>query len=184
MSDNIYVTVESAAIDITLQNATASVTVEASQGAAGPQGATGPAGPEGPTGPQGPQGLTGAAGPPGADGAAPEITAVAAENLSAGRAVIMAGGQIAYFQPSEPSHLGRVIGITKTSALSGANVTVQTGGIATDASFTFDADTPIFIGDDGELQTAPPSTGIVHNIGVALSGTQILLNINFSIIQN
>lgn len=126
----------------------------------------------------------GPAGPPGADGSAPQIQGLALENLSAGRAVIMEGGAFKYFQPSDPLHLGRVVGITISSATTGSQVTVQTGGIVTDASFTFDPDTPIFVTADGELSSSPPTSGTIHLVGLSLAGDQILLNINFSIIQN
>ncbi len=126
----------------------------------------------------------GPAGPPGADGSAPELVATAGENMSSGRVVIYDSGQFFYFQPSNPSHAGRVIGITKTSALAGVSVAAQTGGIMSDAAFTFASESAIFVSDDGELTENPPASGLVQKIGVSISGTQILININLTLISN
>lgn len=123
-------------------------------------------------------------GPPGADGAAPELVAMAGENMSSGRAVIYSSGQFLYFQPSNPAHAGRVIGITKTSALAGGSVAAQTGGIISDAAFTFSQDSAIFVSDDGELTENPPPSGLIQKIGVSISGTRILININLTLISN
>lgn len=128
-------------------------------------------------------GTQGTPGPPGADGGAPELAGLAGENLSAGRAVIQSAGAFYYFQPANPVHIGRVIGITKTSAVAGQNITVQTGGVATDASFTFPPDVPVFAGLDGELNQAPPAAGLVQKIGVSLSGTQVLINSNITLLK-
>lgn len=128
-------------------------------------------------------GTQGPPGPPGDNGEAPTITATAGENLSAGRAVVIDTAQAYYFQPTNPAHIGRVVGVTKTSATAGASVNIQTGGIVTDAAFTFAPDLPIFSGNDGELTETPPAAGIVQKVGVSIAANQILLNINTSLKQ-
>lgn len=127
------------------------------------------------------QGPTGA---PGANGSAPEVTAPAGANMSAGRAVVMLAGSFFYFQPTNPAHVGRLVGITKTSATISNPVAAQTGGIISDVSFAFTPDLPVFIGTDGELTTTPPGAGnLVQKVGLSLTAGQILLNFNITLIQ-
>lgn len=124
-------------------------------------------------GSQGPQGIPGPAG-----GAT--VIYPAGENLSAGRVVIIDGGEAFYFQPSDPAHSGRAFGVTVGSATVGNNVTIQTIGEATDASFSAFADVPLYIGDDGELQTTwPTGPALLQKAGFGTGTNKI--KIDFSI---
>ena len=107
----------------------------------------------------------------------------AGENLSTGRAVIIEGGQAIYFQPSDPAHGGRAWGITKTSATAGNDVTIQREGVVTDVAFSGFADEALYIGDDGELQTSWPGSGLLQKAGIAAGSNKVKIDFSIQIQQ-
>lgn len=125
---------------------------------------------------QGPQGEPG---PPG--GAV--VSYPAGENISAGRLVILESGSVRYFQPGTPSHAGRALGVTKTSATTGQSVQVQVAGVLSDAAFAFTPDAPVYSRTDGELFSTPGASGSVQYVGTALSVNSININIDSSLIR-
>ena len=125
---------------------------------------------------QGPQGEPG---PPG--GAVVEYPA--AQNLSAGRLVILDGGGVRYFQPANPAHAGRALGITKTSGTTGQTVQIQIAGILSDPAFSFTPDAIVYSRADGELFSTPLSTGIVQFVGTALTANSINISIDSPLIR-
>lgn len=79
----------------------------------------------------------------------------AGENLSAGRVVVIDGGEAFYFDPTDATHHNRAFGVTRTSATAGYDVTIQPAyTVATDAAFTFAADIPLWVGSSGEVVNA------------------------------
>lgn len=126
---------------------------------------------------------TGPQGPPGPAGGT-SVTYTAGENLSSGRAVIIDNGEAFYFQPSDPAHVGRVMGLTVTSASTGNDVDIQLSGTVTDAAFTFTPDLPVFARADGELFNTPGTSGTAQYIGVAVSADTLILNIGLFIVQS
>lgn len=110
-------------------------------------------------------------------------TYTAGENLSAGRVVIIDGGAAFYFQPSNSVHGGRAYGMTKTSATAGNTVTVQRDGVLTDAAFSGFSDEPLYVGTDGELQTAWPVSGLIQKAGVAAGGNKVKIDFSIQIQQ-
>lgn len=125
---------------------------------------------------QGPQGEPG---PPG--GAV--VSYPAGENISAGRLVILDSNTVRYFQPGTPSHAGRALGVTKTSATTGQSVQVQVAGVLSDAAFAFTPDAPVYSRADGELFATPLGTGIVQFVGTALTTNSVNINIDSSLIR-
>lgn len=149
------------------------------------------------TGPQGPAGATGAGVPTGgtvgqvatklssADydiewanpGAASNLeTYPAGENLNAGRLVVIDGGEAFYFQISNPLHAGRAFGITKSSALTGNDVTIQPSGIVTDAAFSALTETPVWAIANGQISNTRPAPGLIQKVGVGLGSNKILID--------
>ena len=129
------------------------------------------------------QGITG---PPGQDGAdAPGATVIypAGENLSSGRVVVIESGSALYFQPSNILHVGRAYGITTTSALSGANVTLQLVGEVSDSAFSFSVNSRLWVGADGEIfDTVQP--GVSHQkAGISSSTTKMMIDFSTQIVQ-
>ncbi len=124
-------------------------------------------------GPQGPAGPAGGS----------TVTYPAGETLSAGRVVIIDGGGAFYFQPSDLTHSGRAFGITITSATVGNNVTIQTIGEATDASFASFADVPLYVIDDGELSTTWSPTGLLQKAGFGTGTNKVKIDFSIQLTQ-
>lgn len=127
-------------------------------------------------GTQGPQGPAGPAG-------GSTVTYPAGETLSAGRVVIIDGGEAFYFQPSDPTHSGRAFGITTTSATAGNNVNIQVLGEATDASFSAFADVPLYVIADGELSTTWPVSGLIQKAGIGTGTNKVKIDFSIQIQQ-
>lgn len=126
-------------------------------------------------------------GPPGPAGPAggSTVTYAAGENLSAGRVVVVDTLEAWYFQNTDTTHVGRAFGITTTSATAGNNVTIQVSGLVQDAAFTFTADTPLWVGADGEVFNTQPVTGvIIQKAGVAYEDKKLLIDFSVSVLKN
>ena len=130
---------------------------------------------------KGDKGDQGDPGPPGGS----IVTWPAGQNLSSGRAVIIDDGKAFYFQPGNVLHHGRAYGITATSALITTNVDIQIGGERSDAAFSFVADTPVWVDEDGEIvNTQPSGLAIVQQAGVASAAKKMIINFSLSIKNN
>lgn len=105
----------------------------------------------------------------------------AGETLSSGRAVIIDNGQAFYFQPSDPTHAGRLFGVTLTSATTGQNVSIQTMGEVTDSAYSFSSDLPVYVRADGELFNTPGASGLVQIVGASTGADKLYINIGMSI---
>ncbi len=129
--------------------------------------------------------IAGAPGPQGEVGPAggTSVEYPAGETLSAGRVVVIDGGDAFYFQPSDASHSGRAFGITTTSAVTGADISIQISGEATDAAFSAFSDVPLYVGDDGELQTTWPATGILQKAGFGTGTNKVKIDFSIQITQ-
>lgn len=106
-----------------------------------------------------------------------EITLTAGSALGGHRAVIADGSsQAQYADHSIPEHLGRVVGITTGAAVMGADVAVTTSGEVIEPSWDWTAG-KIFLGINGLLTQLAPTTGFIQVIGVALSPTKMLVDL-------
>lgn len=145
-------------VDVTLSDDTITVVIPT-----GTQGEVGPAGPEG--------------------GSA--VTYPAGENLSTGRVVILEGGEAFYFQPADPAHASRAYGVTLSSALIGANVSVQLSGVVQDAAFGFTEDRILWVGNDGEIQdTQPTGNRLIQTAGIAAENKKMKIDFSTRILKN
>lgn len=126
-------------------------------------------------------------GPPGPEGppGGSTVTYPAGENLSSGRVVIIDGGEAFYFQNTNAAHAGRAFGITRTSATTGNDVTIQVTGIVNDAAFTFTPDNELWIGADGEIFDTIPVTGVlIQKAGVGVENDKIAIDFAIQILRN
>lgn len=110
---------------------------------------------------------------PGGGGESFAISYVAAQNLSAGRCVVLSGGQASYFNPSDPTHAGRAYGITKASATTGGNVLIQIMGEMSDLAFSLTANAAVYVTSNGQLTSTRPTSGLIQYAGIAVSSTKI-----------
>lgn len=120
----------------------------------------------------------------GGAGESANFTLIAGENLSSGRAVMADGGQAYYFQPTNTAHVGRMIGVTKTSATSGNLVTVQPVGVIQDAALSFGADVVLWVDVDGEItDTQSGSWSILQKAGNSLEDDKMLIDFSITILK-
>ena len=122
---------------------------------------------------QGPPGLNGISG-----GASLNI--LAAENLS-GHIGVMVSSGLASAVTNNISYAGRLVGITKTSASQGSNVEIITYGELTGLTGLV-TDSILYLQANGTISATYPATGYVQRVGVALSPTSALINIQPPII--
>lgn len=126
------------------------------------------------------RGTQGIQGPPGPAGGT-AVTYDAGETLAAGRVVIIEGGEAFYFQPSDPTHQGRAYGITTGPANIGASATIQIGGEIENNAFTFAADSPLWVYNNGIIVDTPPVVSIIQSAGVSAAGNKMRINFSISI---
>lgn len=113
------------------------------------------------------------------------FTMVAGENLSSGRAVISNGGLAYYFQPSQISHVGRMIGVTTTSATTSGNVQVQPVGIVSDASLSFAENKILWVGDDGAITDTIDSGWLVlQKAGSSLENDKMSIDFSITVLKS
>lgn len=103
---------------------------------------------------------------------------IADEALSALRVVRAASpGHVVYARHPEQESLAPV-GITVTSALSGARVTVATTGEISDGTWSWTPGLPVLLGANGTLtQTAPGPGSYIVQVAQALTATTIAVRI-------
>ena len=101
----------------------------------------------------------------GADAIGSLETWPAGENVSTGRVVIIDAGAAIYFQPSDLAHSGRAYGITKTSATTGNDVSIQLIGEVSDPAFSFAADVGLYVAANGQITATKPSSGLIQFVG-------------------
>ena len=110
------------------------------------------------------------------------ITETAGENLSGHQAVILDASDAFRADASDVTHLGRVIGLTVTSASIGASVTIATSGRVPEPSWSWTPDFPIYVAMSGALTQTPPTylSGVrwLQVIGFAVDATTMFVDIN------
>ncbi|HNM25506.1 MAG TPA: DUF2190 family protein [Saprospiraceae bacterium] len=127
----------------------------------------------------GPKGEQGDPGPAGGS----VVTATAGQNLSSGRAVVSINNQIVYFNPADESHAGLLYGITKTAALTGQSVEVQLSGLFNETGLGFTPNQIVYAGASGVLTHTPPASGLIQQVGPAISANALSINITLTVIS-
>lgn len=120
-------------------------------------------------------------GPPGPQGPAggSVVTVQAGENLNAGRVVVVIDGEAFHFQPADDHHQGGAFGITTSSALSGADVTVQRFGEVTDSAYSGLLDGVCWVTTNGQITSTFPASGNRQKAGFKTNTNTV--SIDFSI---
>lgn len=119
-------------------------------------------------GPQGPEG------PPGANTVS--VTAIADQALGGHRVIKVTPTGCDYADSSNLSDFGKVIGITDSAFSGGASVTIFSQKLITEPSWNF-ALGPVFLSTNGTLTQVAPTSGFIQQVGVALSPTELLINL-------
>lgn len=121
--------------------------------------------------------VVGPQGPPGAPGTASVLNLTTTTSIGQYRAVAVVSGVVQYADNSLLGHLDMVVGVAAVGASAGGIVSIQNGGTLVNVGWSFDTTKPVFLGNSGMLTQTPPSTGFVQVIGVPISATQLLIQL-------
>lgn len=90
-------------------------------------------------------------------------------------------GTVAYVDSATSGDVGLCVGITTAAALSGDDITYQANGTITFGGWAWSAG-PVFIALNGQLSQTAPTSGFAQRVALALSATQILMDIGEPIV--
>lgn len=118
-------------------------------------------------------------GPQGISGVTSGLTSSheAGETLSGHRVVYVEDDKAYYASSSVLTQAHRIAGITIGATMQGAIAVVQRGSSLEEPSWSWQTDTPIWLGENGVLQQVPPVTGFALRVGFALSATKMFIDI-------
>ncbi len=108
----------------------------------------------------------------------------AGENISSGNVVMLTGGQVFKYDPTNELNYGKAIGIAKTAALTGATVNVVLSGSITVAGWGLTQDEIYYATGAGAVSTSPPGSGLIGMIGIAKDSSTMIIDIDEPIILN
>lgn len=111
-----------------------------------------------------------------------KATFIAGENLGGQRLVIVSGGKVFYFDPTNEDHYNRQIGLTNSAAVTDENVEVILDGIIDGFSGAITQDEIYFADVNGQLTNTTPTSGIDFPIGIAIDGNSMRLFLNEQVI--
>lgn len=121
-------------------------------------------------------GLQGIQGPPGQPGAE-VFERVASGNIGGHRVVVSnSDGTVSYADYTEPTHAGKVFGLTITAADDGDILEIKRSGSVDFNGWDFDTSLPVFLGENGLLTQTAPTTGFSQIVGFAEIPTRLFLN--------
>ena len=80
-----------------------------------------------------------------------------------------------------PTHMGRVVGMTIETIAEGGTGLVRRIGRIENESWNLTPGTPYFLGDGGEIVNNVPETGFIQYVGVAESATVLALSIGIPV---
>lgn len=146
-----------------------SVAAQGPAGPIGPQGNTGPIGPQGPIGPEGISGIQ-------------SIVIFTNIPLSGNKVIAYTSNGVAYADNTNLTHIGSVLGFTRTSCSANSNTSIQTFGFL-NGFYGLNSGLPVYLSTNGDLTQTVPTTGFVNNLGIAISSTELNINITMPIVK-
>lgn len=106
----------------------------------------------------------------------------AQETISALKLVRIQNGSDAYLaSPSGTYESARVLGVALNAALTGQSVSVLEFGELTDATFTFTAGVPLFLGALAAITDVPVTNGFLIKVGYSLGNLKIQVDLGLPI---
>jgi hypothetical protein len=108
-------------------------------------------------------------------------TYTAGENLSAYTVCVQADDKVYAADSSDITHAQKVVGLATTSAITDADISVQSIGIITNIGWSWTPGDKIYYTDAGTVSTTLPIAGFVQQIGVASSATTITIDLGLCI---
>jgi hypothetical protein len=102
-----------------------------------------------------------------------------AGGVSAFAVVMMAlDGTVLPGNSSEPSHFGKIIGISNSQKLEGEECDIQASGYIQNDNWNLDPGEAYFLGSGGDLTLTPPDFGFFQKIGVAKDSVTLLIQLS------
>lgn len=101
----------------------------------------------------------------------------AGENLGAQRLVTLRNGELFYADPTEPSDLGLVVGMTVASTTIGQDAQVQYLGDMVELSWSWTVGAPVYFDSSGVPTQIQPLSGFSQIIGFASTATKIYIQL-------
>jgi hypothetical protein len=103
---------------------------------------------------------------------------IAGATVIAERVVMLSGGKVIHFDPSDEDNLGKVVGLSKNGAAADQPVTVVQEGIYANSGMGLTPNEVYYAGTDGTISTTVPANGIFIRIGISISSGS--LKVDFS----
>ena len=107
---------------------------------------------------------------------------VAGEDLERLRIVRSTGDKTYYADAEIEAHAGHVLGVTDETNTQGLGVDVIVSGTMREVAWNW-GDGPIYLGSNGNLTQSPSATGFIIQIGVAISDTEMFVNVQQPILR-
>jgi len=124
---------------------------------------------QGPQGPQGPQGLGGSSG-------ATSLSYASGVNLGGNRGVMVENSAAFYASNINLAHAGKLLGITMGAASQNSSVNIQGVG-ELDGFSGLTVNSKVYLQENGVISSTMPTAGFIQQVGIALTSTKILINI-------
>ncbi|TVM31153.1 hypothetical protein [Oceanidesulfovibrio marinus] len=108
---------------------------------------------------------------------------VAGQDIGGHRVVVVGTDGLAYIADKDtPAHAAAVLGLSLGAVSSGAEMSIRTNGESEMSGWTWTPQAPVFLGPNGTLIQAPPTTGFILAVGFATAPTKIWVRIGVPII--
>lgn len=124
---------------------------------------------------------SGIQGPPGPSGASATISYIAGSNLSGGMCIVLENSTAISASNTNLTHAGKIIGITTGSALSGNPAIIQAVG-ELEGFYGLTVNSKVYLQSNGTISSIIPTTGFIQQVGIALTSTKILINLQPSLV--
>ena len=120
-------------------------------------------------------------GPVGVSGTSAIISYTAGANISGGIGVILNNSTAIAANSTTLAHAGKVIGITTGAVVIGNVANIQTSGELEGFS-GLTINSKVYLQANGTITSTIPTTGFIQQIGIALTATKVLINIQPSLV--
>jgi hypothetical protein len=103
------------------------------------------------------------------------ITRIAGENIGALKAIRVDSAGLCWLADKDDANASDVIGISKTSAILGANLDIAVAGELVDSGWNW-ATGEVWLGNNGTLTQVVPTSGLLVQMATVVSSTSIVID--------
>lgn len=107
---------------------------------------------------------------------------IAGEVLSGNRVVYIQSGKAYYYDPSDAALYGRTLGITMTSAVVDATVSIAMVGVMNWTAAPLTDGALYYVGANGQLTTNPTGLTVLQRVGHAIATDKLKINFDINIL--